>query len=183
VCSPSSPCGRGTASSFYRPRGGSLQSCCTVPITCGGMVYSVVELMAVPANLIPTGCRGESCSCPGAASRVAVWGLLIRPYAGSRVRLTGGRKVHSSRRGGVLSSRTPTASVMMLQCPGWRRGSGGGRTGPMVTKETCLTGPTSWRRPGRARDRHPSPFLGLRHPLSRVRCVGRTRVGSTVSWS
>jgi hypothetical protein len=39
-----------------------------------------------------------------------------RPYADSRVRLTGGRKVHNSRHGGVLSSRTPTASGMALQC-------------------------------------------------------------------
>jgi hypothetical protein len=37
-----------------------------------------------------------------------------RPYADSRVRLTGGRKVHSIRRGGVLSSRTPTVSGMVL---------------------------------------------------------------------
>jgi hypothetical protein len=59
--------------------------------------------------------------------------------------------VHSSRRGGVLSSRTPTASGMALQYPGWRRGSGDGRTGLMVTEGTHLTGPTSWHRPGGVR--------------------------------
>jgi hypothetical protein len=103
-----------------------------------------------------------------------------RSYADSRVRLTGGCKAHSSRRGGVLSFRTPTASGMVLQCPGWRRGSGDGRTGLMVTGETPLTGPTSRRRPGRPRDRCPSPFRGFRRPLSRVRRTGRTRVGSTM---
>jgi hypothetical protein len=45
------PCGRGAASSFYRPRGGSLQSCRTVLITCSDMVHSVVELTDVLANL------------------------------------------------------------------------------------------------------------------------------------
>jgi hypothetical protein len=39
---------------------------------------------------------------------------------------------------------------MVLQCPGWRRGSGDGRTGLMVAEETCLTGLTSRHRPGRA---------------------------------
>jgi hypothetical protein len=106
-----------------------------------------------------------------------------RPYADSRVQLTGGRKVHSSRRGGVLSSRALTASGMGLQCPGWRRGSGDGRTGPIMTEETRLTGPTSRRRPRRARGRRPSPFRGFRRPLSRVWRTGCTRVGSTVSRS
>jgi hypothetical protein len=35
-----------------------------------------------------------------------------RPYIGSRVRLTGGRRAHSSRRGGFLSHRP-------LQCRRW----------------------------------------------------------------
>jgi hypothetical protein len=83
-----------------------------------------------------------------------------RPYADSRVQLMGGRKGHSSRRGGVLSPRTPTTSGMALQCPGWRRDGGDGCTGSMVTEETHLTGPTSRRGPGRARNR--------RVPLSRV---------------
>jgi hypothetical protein len=46
-------------------------------------------------------------------------------YVGSRVRLTGGRRAHSSRRGGVLSPRPPTVQEMVMQCPGWcwgRRG-------------------------------------------------------------
>jgi hypothetical protein len=52
-----------------------------------------------------------------------------------------------------------------------------------VTEETRLTGPTSRRCLGRARNRRLSTFRGFRSPLSRVRCVGRTRVGGTVSWS
>jgi hypothetical protein len=95
----------------------------------------------------------------------------------------GGRKAHRSRRGGILSLRTSTALGMVLQCPGWRRGGGDGRTGPMVMEETRLTGPTSRRYPGRAWNRCPSPFRGLRRPLSRMRRAGRTGVGSTVSWS
>jgi hypothetical protein len=43
VCTVSVRRGKGTASSFYRPRGGSLQSCRTVSTTYGGMVHSVVE--------------------------------------------------------------------------------------------------------------------------------------------
>jgi hypothetical protein len=37
---------------------------------------------------------------------------------------------------------------MALQRPGWLRGGGGGRTGPMVMEETRLTGPMSRRCPG-----------------------------------
>jgi hypothetical protein len=67
---------------------------------------------------------------------------------------------HSSGRGGVLSPRTPTASGMVLQCPGWRCDGGDGCIGPMATERTRLTGPTSRRGPGRAQNRHPSPFKG-----------------------
>jgi hypothetical protein len=51
--------------------------------------------------------------------------------------------MHSSRRGDVLSPSIPTVSGMALQRLGWCRGGGGGRTGPIVTEETRLTGPTS----------------------------------------
>jgi hypothetical protein len=101
----------------------------------------------------------------------------------SRVGLTEGRRSHSGRRGDVLSSWTPTAPGMVLLGPGWWRGSGDGRTGPMATKETLLTGLTSRCRPMRARDKCPYPFRGFHRPLSRVRCAGRTRVGDTVSRS
>jgi hypothetical protein len=40
----------------------------------------------------------------------------------------GGRKAHNSKRGGVLSPRTLTASGMALQCPEWRCDGGDGRT-------------------------------------------------------
>jgi hypothetical protein len=75
---PSSPRGQGTAPSFYRPRGGALQSCRTVLTMCGSMMYSATEWMAVLANLALVGRHGESCSRPGAASRVAVWELPVR---------------------------------------------------------------------------------------------------------
>jgi hypothetical protein len=78
VCSyPFAPLRPGDRPSFYRPRGGGLQSCHTVLITCSGMVYNTVEWMAVLANLTPVGRHGESCSRPGAASRVAVWELHV----------------------------------------------------------------------------------------------------------
>jgi hypothetical protein len=105
------------------------------------------------------------------------------PYADSRVQLTGGRRAHSSRRGGVLSPRTTTASGMALQCLGWRRDGGDGRAGPTVTEETRPTGLTSRHGPGQVWNMRPSPFRGFHLPLSRVRRVGRTRVGGTVSRS
>jgi hypothetical protein len=70
VCSsPSSPAAR--------PRGGGLQSCRTILITCGGMAYNTMKLTAALANLAPVRRHGVSCSCLGAASRVAVWELPI----------------------------------------------------------------------------------------------------------
>jgi hypothetical protein len=41
--------------------------------TYGGMAHNAVELMVVMTNLAPVGRRVESCTCPGAVSRVAVW--------------------------------------------------------------------------------------------------------------
>jgi hypothetical protein len=41
------------------------------------MAHSVMELIAVLANLASGGRRGKSCARPGAASRVAVWELLV----------------------------------------------------------------------------------------------------------
>jgi hypothetical protein len=45
--------------------------------TYGGMAHSVVELMVVLKNLASGGRRGESCGCPGAASRVMARELLV----------------------------------------------------------------------------------------------------------
>jgi hypothetical protein len=121
-CYASSPCGQGTTSSFYRPRGDDLQSCRTVlSATYGGMARSAAELMVVLTNLAPVGRRGESCTRPGAASRVAAWELPVgrRPYVDLRARLTEGRRMHNSGRGSVSSSRASTAPGMVLQCLGW----------------------------------------------------------------
>jgi hypothetical protein len=106
-----------------------------------------------------------------------------RSYTDSRVRLTGGRKVHSNGRGIVSSLQVPTVSGMALQCPGWWHSGGDGRTGPEVTGETRSAGLMSRRRPAWARDRRSYPFRGFRRPLSRVQRAGRTGVGGTVSRS
>jgi hypothetical protein len=103
-----------------------------------------------------------------------------RPYIGSRVRLTGGRRAHSSRRGDVLSPRPPTVLEMVMQCPGWCWDGGDGCTEPMATEVTGPAGPTSRRSPVRAWSSRPSSLRGLRRPLSMARCVGCTGVGGTV---
>jgi hypothetical protein len=41
------------------------------------MMYNAVELMVVLTNLTCVMRRGEPCTCPGAASRVAVWELPV----------------------------------------------------------------------------------------------------------
>jgi hypothetical protein len=56
------------------------------------MAHSTCDLMVVLANLGLGRHCGGSCACPGAASRVVVLESLLgrRPYASSRVCLTGG---------------------------------------------------------------------------------------------
>jgi hypothetical protein len=141
------------------------------------------------------GCPGESCfwqsimAClVSVQERLRGWRCGIfssgrRACVSSRVGLTEGQRSHSGGRGDVLSSWTPTAPGMVLQCPGWWRGSGDGCTRPMAMEDTRLTGLTSQRRPVRARDRCPYSFRGFHQPLSRVRRAGCTRVGGTVSQS
>jgi hypothetical protein len=90
-----------------------------------------------------------------------------RPYVDSRVHLTEGRRMHSSGRGDVLSSRAPTAPGMVLQCPGWWHNGGDGRTGPEVTEKTRSTSLTSRCRPAWVRGWRPYLFRGFRRPLSR----------------
>jgi hypothetical protein len=149
-CYSSSPYGQGTTSSFYRPRGGGLQSCRTVlSATCGNMMHSVVELTVVQANRASGGHRRGSCARPGAASRVVAgalaWSSSVRRFEGS------------------ADSRSEAAQRRVWQCavdlgshsarddavvPGmaaqWR---GDGRTRPEVTGETHPAGLTSRRRP------------------------------------
>jgi hypothetical protein len=96
------PRGQGTTSSFYRARGGGLQSHrVALSPACGSMTYNVVELTSVLANLTSGRRRDRSCDRPGAASRVVASGLLFdrRPYANSRAWLTEDRKLHSGGRG------------------------------------------------------------------------------------
>jgi hypothetical protein len=67
------------------------------------MAHSAGDLMAVLANLGRGVHRGGSCASPGAVSRVIVLEFLLghRPFASSRVWLTGVLGLHSGRRGGV----------------------------------------------------------------------------------
>jgi hypothetical protein len=175
----------GDRPSFYSPRGGSLQACPTVLTTCGGVAYSVVELMVVLENLASVRHHGVPCSRPRAASRVSCGDSPFgrRPRADSRVRLTDGRRAHSSRHGDVLSSHVLTASGWVLQCPGWQHSDRDGRIGLEVTVETHSTGLMSWRHSAQAWEKCLYLFRGLFRPLSRVRRAGRTGAGSTVSRS
>jgi hypothetical protein len=81
-----------------------------------------------------------------------------------------------------LVAACSTASGMVMQWPEWRRGDRDDRTGPMATEVTAPTGLTLRRRPVRARSSHASSLRGFHRPFSRVRCTGRTGVGSTVPW-
>jgi hypothetical protein len=185
-CYMSPPCGQRTASSFYRPRGGSLQSCCaTLSATCGSMAYSVVELTVVLTNLASGGRYGESCARPEAALRVAALELLFGrgPYTGSRAGLTEDRSPQNGRRGDVSSIWVPTVLGMTLQCPGWRYSGRNGRTGPKVTGEARPAGLTSRFCPQRAQSRWSYPFRGAAVLLQGGRGGGGTGVGGTVSWN
>jgi hypothetical protein len=164
---PSSPCGHGTASSFYRPRRGGLQSC--------RMALALIWWHGAQ-------CRGVD-GCPG-ESRFgqASWQVLCLSRSGFKgsdvgasrlvsirtpAGLTEDRRLRSGGRGGVPSSRAPTTPGMTLQCLGWWHSGGDGRTGPQVTEEMCSAGLTSRRHPGRARGRWSYPFRGFHRPLSR----------------
>jgi hypothetical protein len=108
-CYLSTPCGQRTASSFYRPRGGGLQSCrVALSVVCGSMAYNVVELTTVLANLASGRRRGGSCARLGAASRVVVSesSLDRRPYANSGAWLTEDRSLHRCPRPAAPRRRT-----------------------------------------------------------------------------
>jgi hypothetical protein len=128
------PCRQGAASTFYRTRGGGLLSCRTaLSATYGGM-DTVTEVMIVLANLAPGGCRGESYTRPGAASRVAAWELLV--WSPSVRRLEGsvdGRPEDAQQRAWQclvipsFHSAGDGTSVprMVAQWRGWRHKAGG----------------------------------------------------------
>jgi hypothetical protein len=162
-CYPSSPRSQGTASSFYRPREGGLQSCrMALSAVCGSMAYNVVELTTILAHLAFGRRHCGSCARPR-ASRVVALELLLdhRPYANSRAWLAEDRRPHSGGRGDDLSTWVPTVQGMALQCLGWRRSGGDGRTGPEVTGKMRPADLTSQRRPRRG-------GVGGAVPLSRV---------------
>jgi hypothetical protein len=64
---------------------------------------------------------------------------------------------YNSRRGDVLSPRTPTAHGMVMQCPGWCWDGGDGRTRPIAMEVTGPAGLTSRRSPGQAWSRRRPP--------------------------
>jgi hypothetical protein len=90
--------------------------------TYGDMTHSFIEWTIVLENLASSGRHGESCACPEATSRVAVWELLVRSPSVRRLEGWADRRPGAAQRrhAGVPSSWAPTVSVMMLQCQGWR---------------------------------------------------------------
>jgi hypothetical protein len=89
--------------------------------TYGSMVHSVVELTVALTNLASSGCRGESCACPGAASRVAVRELLVwSPSVRRLERSDDGRPVAAQRRAWrcpvVLGSHSAGDDVVRTMC-------------------------------------------------------------------
>jgi hypothetical protein len=131
------------------------------------MAYSADDSMSVLVNLTPGMRRGGSCAFPGMASRVVALESLFdrHPYTNSRVWLTGDRKLHSGRRGGVPSTSIPAVLGMTLRCPGWWYSGEDGRTGPEVTEKTRSVGLTSRHHPGREWSWWSYPFRGCRRPL------------------
>jgi hypothetical protein len=122
----------GTASSFYRPRGGGLQPCRTVLATCDGMPYSAMEWVAVLANLASGGASRRALFLSRSGFEGSGVGYFLfgrRPYINSWVMLTEGGESHSNGRGDVPSSCDAIVPGMALQCPGWRHSGGDGRTG------------------------------------------------------
>jgi hypothetical protein len=112
--------------------------------------------------LLLVGCCCEPCARPGAASRVAAWELLLwslcvhqlEGWVDGRLEVAQQR---TWRRLVVLGSHGAGDGAAVL---GWWRSGEDGHTGPMVTEEMRLTGPTSRRRPVRERDRRSYPFEG-----------------------
>jgi hypothetical protein len=154
----------GDCPSFYRPRRKQFTS---VP-HCSNYVWRHgVQCHGVDGR------PGESCFWQGVTVRpvraheqLRGWRRRGCPFEGrpredSRVPLTWGRTRHSGWSGGVLSPYASTASGTGMQWPGWRRGGGDGRTGPMATEVTAPTSLTSRHSPVRAwSSRPPPPFEG-----------------------
>jgi hypothetical protein len=164
---PSSPHSRGTVSSFYRTRGDGLQSCRMA------LMRYIWRHGAHRCGV--DGCPGEShfwqaswrVMCLSRSGWRGSFSFGHHPYAGSRVGLTEGWRMHSGGYGGVPSFWAPTVPGMTLQCQGWWRSDGDGGSRPEVTEETCSAGLTSRHRPGRARGRWSYRFLGFHRPLLR----------------
>jgi hypothetical protein len=137
--------------------------------TYGGMAHGAVELTAVLTNLAPVRRRGEPCTHPGAASRVAVWEFPVWSSSVRRIESAAdGRLEDAQQRAwrclvvpGSHSARDGTA------VPGMAAQRRDGRTRPKVTEETRSTGLMSRCCPARAWGRRSYLFRGFRRPLSR----------------
>jgi hypothetical protein len=138
--------------------------------------------MAVLVNLDLNMCRGGSCACPGATSRVVRLVFLPGrcPYTSSSVRLTGDLELYSGWCGGVLSARAPIVLGMASQCPRWWHNAEDGRTRPEVTEEMRLVYFISRRHPGCTLSRWLYAFEGVTVPFRWVWRGGRMGVGGTV---
>jgi hypothetical protein len=129
-CVPNDARGWTVASSFYRPRGGGLQTCHKV-VCIGDIVpaCSACCLMDVLANR-PCGCRVGFCTCMRAASRV-IWPAFAHgccPHIDLRVSLTGVLGLYRDWCGDVMWEQGSTPSGVAPQCRGWpHRGGGDGK--------------------------------------------------------
>jgi hypothetical protein len=146
------------------------------------MAHNVAELMVVLENLTYGRHHGESCACPGAASRVVVQELLV--WSSSVCQLEGwadGGLEDAQRRAWwcpvVLGSHSArddaVAPGMVAQWQGWphKAGSDGGDALRWSDVRE------------QAQGRRPYPFRGFTVLFQGVRCGGGTGVGSTFSWS
>jgi hypothetical protein len=116
--------------------------------------------MVVLMNLASSGRRGESCARLGATSRVALWKPLVWSSSVRQLEVwaDGGLEVAQQwvwRCLVVLGSHNVGDGAAVLGMVAQRRGW---PHRPMMTEETCSTGPTSRRRPVRERGRRLYPY-------------------------
>jgi hypothetical protein len=105
--------------------------------TYGGMAHNIMKLMVVLENLASGGRHGKSCACPGAASRVATWELLVWSPSIRRLESWADRGLEAAKRQAWQCPIVPgshsvgddaAAPGMAAQWRGWshRAGSDGG---------------------------------------------------------
>jgi hypothetical protein len=185
VCSSlSSPHGQGTASSFYRPRRGGLQSCrMALSATYGGM-----------AQFHGSDSRpDESCLwwaswrilCPsrggfeGSSAGALVWSPSVRLFEGWVDERPEAAQRQAWRCPIGLGSHSVGDDAAVRGMVAQRGGDG--HTGPKVMEETRSAGLMSRRRPRLARSSGRTPFEGATILFRGVRRGGGMGVDRTVS--